>query len=53
MSVLQTHLSYPFFSLGHSFISPTSDFRKTIKQEEKDAFVGCSYWCGARILEPH
>ena len=38
VSVLQTHLSLLFCSLGHSFISPTSDFRKTKRKYEKKAF---------------
>ena len=33
--MIQTHLS---FSLGHSFISPTSDFRKTKRKYEKKPF---------------
>ena len=41
VSVLQTHYNTPFFiifSLGHSFISPTSDFRKTKRKYEEKAF---------------
>ena len=38
VSVLQTHLSLSFCSLGHSFIPPTSDFREKKKKYEKKAF---------------
>ena len=35
---VQTHLFLSFCSLGHSFISPTSDFRKTKRKYGKKAF---------------
>ena len=50
MSMLQTHLSFSFFFFFHWVIllyHPQVILEKTIKQEENDAFAGCSRWCGA------
>jgi hypothetical protein len=52
--VLETNrehlLALQLYKQGHSFISPISDFRKTNKTRRKDAFVGCSRWCGSILF---
>ena len=47
VSVLQTHLSFSFFHWVILLFQPQVILEKQIKQEEKDAFVGCSRWCGS------
>jgi hypothetical protein len=47
VSVLQTHLSFSFFHWVILLYHPQVILEKQIKQEEKDAFVGCSRWCGS------